>query len=40
MVRNDAEFWKHSLVTFAADGPRLSYKPVTKTRWELEERKY
>jgi len=39
-TRNDAEFWKHSLVTFAADGPRLSYKPVTKTRWELEERKY
>ncbi len=39
-TRNDADFWKHSLVTFAADGPRLSYKPVTKTRWELEERKY
>jgi len=39
-TRNDAEFWKHSLVTFAADGPVLSYKPVTKTRWELEERKY
>jgi len=39
-TRNDGEFWKHSLVKFAADGPRLSYKPVTKTRWELEERKY
>ncbi len=39
-IRNDGEFWKHSLVTFAADGPRLSYKPVKKTRWELEERKY
>jgi fumarate reductase flavoprotein subunit len=39
-TRNDNEFWKHSLVKFAADGPRLSYKPVVKTRWELEERKY
>jgi len=39
-TRNDGEFWKHSLVKFAADGPHLSYKPVTKTRWELEERKY
>jgi fumarate reductase flavoprotein subunit len=39
-TRNDGEFWKHSLVKFAADGPRLSYKPVVKTRWELEERKY
>jgi fumarate reductase flavoprotein subunit len=39
-TRNDGEFWKHSLVKFAADGPRLSYKPVKKTRWELEERKY
>ncbi len=38
--RNDGEFWKHSLVKFAADGPRLTYKPVVKTRWELEERKY
>jgi fumarate reductase flavoprotein subunit len=39
-TRNDGEFWKHSLVKFAAEGPRLSWKPVTKTRWELEERKY
>ncbi len=39
-TRNDGEFWKHSLVKFAADGPRLTYKPVVKTRWELEERKY
>jgi fumarate reductase flavoprotein subunit len=39
-TRNDGEFWKHSLVKFAPDGPRLGYKPVVKTRWELEERKY
>jgi succinate dehydrogenase flavoprotein subunit len=39
-TRDDAQWWKHSLVKFAPDGPRLSYKPVVKTRWELEERKY
>ena len=39
-TRDDAAFWKHSVVKFAPDGPRLSYKPVVKTRWELEERKY
>ena len=39
-TRDDNQFWKHSLVKFAPDGPRLSYKPVVKTRWELEERKY
>ena len=38
--RDDAAWWKHSLVKFAPDGPRLSYKPVVKTRWELQERKY
>jgi fumarate reductase flavoprotein subunit len=38
--RDDSRFWKHSLVKFAPDGPRLSYKPVVKTRWELEVRKY
>ncbi len=39
-TRNDQEFLKHSLVKFAPDGPRLSYKPVTITRWQPEERKY
>jgi fumarate reductase flavoprotein subunit len=39
-TRDDSQFWKHSLVKFAPDGPRLTYKPVVKTRWELEERKY
>jgi fumarate reductase flavoprotein subunit len=38
--RDDAAWWKHSLVKFAPDGPRLGYKPVVKTRWELQERKY
>ena len=26
-TRDDDQFWKHSLVKFAPDGPRLSYKP-------------
>ena len=39
-TRNDQEFLKHSLVKFAPDGPRLSYEPVTITRWQPEERKY
>jgi fumarate reductase flavoprotein subunit len=38
--RNDSEYLKHSLVKFAADGPRLEYRPVTITRWQPEERKY
>ncbi|MCP4007135.1 MAG: FAD-binding protein [bacterium] len=39
-TRNDRDFLKHSVVKFAADGPRLEYKPVTITRWQPEERKY
>jgi len=38
--RNDGEWLKHSLVHFAADGPRLSYGPVRITKWQPEERKY
>jgi fumarate reductase flavoprotein subunit len=39
-TRNDQEFLKHTLVNFAPEGPRLSYSPVTITRWQPEERKY
>jgi fumarate reductase flavoprotein subunit len=39
-ARNDADFLKHSVIKFSADGPELSYKPVTLTRWQPEERKY
>ena len=39
-TRNDQEFLKHTLVEFAPEGPRLSYSPVTITRWQPEERKY
>ena len=38
--RDDVEFLKHSLVRFAAEGPRVDYAPVTITRWQPEERKY
>jgi fumarate reductase flavoprotein subunit len=38
--RNDGEWLKHSLVHFAADGPRLSYGAVKITKWQPEERKY
>ncbi|HEX3510198.1 MAG TPA: FAD-binding protein [Solirubrobacteraceae bacterium] len=38
--RNDAEWLKHIDVTLGADGPVVSYSPVTITQWEPEERKY
>ncbi|MCE2390362.1 MAG: FAD-binding protein [Proteobacteria bacterium] len=38
--RNDADYLRHSLVRFAADGPRLDYRDVTITRWQPQERKY
>ncbi len=39
-TRNDQDFLKHTLVEFAPEGPRISYSPVTITRWQPEERKY
>ena len=39
-TRDDQEHLTHSIVRFAAEGPRLESKPVTITRWEPEERKY
>jgi fumarate reductase flavoprotein subunit len=39
-TRNDADFLKHSMLSFTAQGPQLEYKDVTLTRWEPEERKY
>ncbi len=38
--RNDSQWLQHTLATMSADGPRLSYKPVTITRWPPMERKY
>lgn len=38
--RNDEEFLRHTLICRAADGPRVSYKPVTITRFEPKPRTY
>ena len=38
--RNDAEWLKHIDISLMADGPEVSYSPVTITQWEPEERKY
>ena len=39
--RNDAEWLKHIDVSVnGAEAPRVSYSPVTITRWQPEERTY
>ncbi|MFZ2049936.1 MAG: FAD-binding protein [Solirubrobacteraceae bacterium] len=38
--RDDENWLKHINITATADGPQLSYSPVTITQWEPEERKY
>jgi succinate dehydrogenase / fumarate reductase flavoprotein subunit len=39
--RNDGEWLKHIDVSLnGADGPSISYSPVTITRWQPEERTY
>jgi succinate dehydrogenase / fumarate reductase, flavoprotein subunit len=38
--RNDEEWLKHIDITLTADGPQVSYSPVTITQWQPEERKY
>jgi succinate dehydrogenase / fumarate reductase, flavoprotein subunit len=38
--RDDENYMKHTLVTWADGGPRLDWKPVTVTKWEPQERKY
>ena len=38
--RNDEEWLKHIVVTQTDGGPKLSYAPVTLTKWEPEERRY
>ena len=39
-VRDDAKWMKHTMAQYTPDGPRLSYKSVTVTKWQPEERKY
>jgi succinate dehydrogenase / fumarate reductase flavoprotein subunit len=39
--RNDDEWLKHiTLSPNGADGPQISYTPVTMTQWEPQERTY
>jgi len=38
--RDDAKWLKHTLAVPTVDGPKLSYKPVTVTRWRPEKRGY
>ncbi|MDE2993481.1 MAG: FAD-binding protein [Chloroflexota bacterium] len=38
--RNDDEWLKHTLAAWSADGPQMSYLPVTITHWKPEARAY
>jgi succinate dehydrogenase / fumarate reductase, flavoprotein subunit len=38
--RDDANFLKHTLVSWANGGPQLTWEPVRLTKWQPEERKY
>jgi len=38
--RDDENWLKHTLVTYTPEGPKLSYKPVTITKFQPEVRKY
>jgi succinate dehydrogenase / fumarate reductase flavoprotein subunit len=39
-TRDDEKWLKHTLVTYSKEGPKLSYKPVTITKWKPVERTY
>jgi succinate dehydrogenase / fumarate reductase flavoprotein subunit len=39
-TRDDEKWLKHTLVAYSEAGPKLSYKPVTITKWKPVERKY
>ena len=38
--RNDEQWLKHIDISSDGDGPKMSYSPVTITKWQPEERKY
>lgn len=38
--RDDKNFMKHTIATYSLDGPKISYKPVVKTKWEPTVRSY
>jgi succinate dehydrogenase / fumarate reductase flavoprotein subunit len=39
-TRDDANFMKHTLATYTPEGPKLSYREVSITKYQPEERKY
>jgi succinate dehydrogenase / fumarate reductase flavoprotein subunit len=39
-TRDDANFLKHTLATYTPEGPKLSYRDVSITKYQPEERKY
>lgn len=39
-TRDDANFMKHTLATYTPEGPKLSYRDVSITKYQPEERKY
>jgi succinate dehydrogenase/fumarate reductase flavoprotein subunit len=39
-TRDDENFMKHTIVTWADGQPRLDWNPVRVTKWEPQERKY
>jgi succinate dehydrogenase / fumarate reductase flavoprotein subunit len=39
-TRDDANFLRHTLVSWEDGAPQLDWKPVTMTKWQPEERKY
>ncbi|UCD97278.1 MAG: hypothetical protein JSV35_03035, partial [Candidatus Bathyarchaeota archaeon] len=38
--RDDENWLRHTLTTFTREGPRLSYAPVTITKWPPTARAY
>jgi succinate dehydrogenase / fumarate reductase flavoprotein subunit len=38
--RDDANFLRHTLVTWEDGGPKLDWEPVTMTKWQPQERTY
>jgi succinate dehydrogenase / fumarate reductase flavoprotein subunit len=38
--RDDANYMRHTIVTWEDGGPKLDWRPVTATKWQPMERKY
>jgi succinate dehydrogenase / fumarate reductase flavoprotein subunit len=38
--RDDADFMRHTMITWADGGPRLDWAPVRMTKWQPQERTY